>query len=390
VPANAQDSVPITIALPEPWGEHAVGVHAIAVVDSTRRAPDADGVEVPRPVLVRIWYPAEPGDGPPRPYMSDAVAEAWRTTLPVPSGWQRHVRTHAVDDAPVSRAQARWPVLLFSHGRSFPVENYQILFERLASAGWVVAAMSHPGEEALTELPGGEQFPFNGPGWDDEAERGAVLTGVVDQLVLDASRVLDRLEALDGSGDSRFAHRFDLAGGVGYFGHSLGGAAAVWTLQRDPRVVAAASWEGQVYRDADRPLVVAGPLLYIVGGANRDELLGRQFRPTGPEAPVFEVVIHGAWHASVGELLYIYRPYAPRDWKNRHRRELTAARVNQVTGDYLEAFFVHYLLGRRDAPEDDLLRPDPPGGAVQAWNYPEVELRMSTDDGFWTAASETP
>ncbi|MGD8495376.1 MAG: hypothetical protein PVF05_04240 [Gemmatimonadales bacterium] len=323
--------------------------------------------------------------------MSDAVAEAWRSTLPVPSGWQRRVRTHSVDEAPMSRTRSRWPVLLFSHGRSFPAENYQLLFERLASAGWVVAAMSHPGEEALTELPGGERFAFSGPGWDDPSERGEVLSGVVDQLVLDAARVLDRLEALDhGDGEGRFAGRLDMTCGVGYFGHSLGGAAAAWTLQRDSRVVAAASWEGQVYRAADRPLTTAGPLLYIIGGANRGELLGRQFRGGGTKAPVYELVIHGAWHASVGELLFIYGAYAPRDWQRRHRREITAARTNQITGDYLDAFFSRYLPGRDHAPDDDLLSPDPPGGDVQAWNYPEAELRMSKDGGFWTAAGETP
>lgn len=388
--AMAQSALLEDVALPEPWGEHAIGVQTLVVVDSTRSALDADGRDGPRPILVRLWYPARPGAGPTRPYMPDAVAEAWRTTLPVPSGWQHRVRTNAVDDAPLSGARRRWPVLLFSHGRSFPVENYQLLLERLASAGWVVAAISHPGEEALTELPNGKRFPFAGPGWEDESERGEVLTGVVDQLVLDARRVLDRLESLDAAGGGRFAGRLDLHAGVGYFGHSLGGSAAVWTLQRDPRVVAAASWEGQVYRAADRPLTVAGPLLYIVGGANRDELLGRQFRPGGPDAPVYEMVIHGAWHASVGELLYIYRAYAPRDWKRRHRREIGAARANQITGDYLVAFFSRYLLEKADPGDDDLLRPDPGGGDVQAWNYPEVELRMSTDGGFWTAASETP
>jgi len=388
--ATAQNALSEDVTLPEPWGEHGVGVQTMVVVDSTRSVFDADGRQVARPILVRLWYPARAGGNPTRPYMSDAVAEAWRTTLPVPSGWQNRVRTNAVEAAPWSDARRRWPVLLFSHGRSFPVENYQMLLERLASAGWIVAAISHPGEEALTELPNGERFPFAGPGWEDESERGEVLMGVVDQLVLDARRVLDRLENLGAAGDGWFAGRLDLHAGVGYFGHSLGGAAAAWTLQRDPRVVAAASWEGQVYRAADRPLTVAGPLLYMIGGANRDELLGRQFRPGGPDAPVYEMVIHGAWHASVGELLYIYRSYAPRDWRRRHRREIGAARANQITGDYLEAFFSRYLLEKSDHADDDLLLPDPVGGEVQAWNYPEVELRMSTDGGFWTAASETP
>jgi predicted dienelactone hydrolase len=88
-------------------------------------------------------------------------------------------------------SRKRWPVLLFSHGRSFPVENYQIALEQLASQGWVIAAISHPYEEAATLLPDGTTLPFRGPTWDDESERGAVLTGVVDELVRDASLVID-------------------------------------------------------------------------------------------------------------------------------------------------------------------------------------------------------
>lgn len=391
------DTVVVPLVLPEPWGDYPVGVHALVVVDSTRVVSDTAGRETPRPILVRIWYPAKRTVRPTRPYMQAPVAEAWRSTLPVPSGWERAVLTHGVDDAPLSTASTRWPVLLFSHGRSFPVENYQILLERLASSGWVVAAISHPGEEALTRLPDGREFPFDGPTWEDDSARGNVLMAVVDQLVLDAGRVLDRLAALDGghlpgtAGDEvDFAGRLDLAGGVGYFGHSLGGAAAAWALPRDPRVVAAASWEGQVYREADRPLTVAGPLLYFVGGANRAELAGRQYRGGGRAAPVYEVVIHGAWHASVGDLLYVYRPYAPREWKERHRRETSAARVNQITGDYLDAFFTRYVRGTDNGMYGDLLTPDTVDAAWQTRNYPEVELRVSSEGGFWTSPAGPP
>lgn len=391
------DTTLVPLTLPEPWGDYPVGVHAMVVVDSTRMVRDTAGRETPRPILVRIWYPAEPTVRPTRPYMPAPVAEAWRSTLPVPSGWERAVLTHGVDDAPLSLASTLWPVLLFSHGRSFPVENYQILLERLASSGWVVAAISHPGEEALTRLPDGREFPFSGPTWEDDSARGDVLMAVVDQLVLDADRVLDRLAALNGGhlpraagDDLGFVGRLDLAGGVGYFGHSLGGAAAAWALQRDPRVVAAASWEGQVYREADRPLTVVGPLLYFVGGANRAELAGRQYRGGGPAAPVYEVVIHGAWHPSVGELLYVYRAYAPRDWKRRHRREISAARANQITGDYLDAFFTRYVHGADGGADGDLLLPDTADGDWQRRNYPEVELRLSTEGGFWTSAASPP
>jgi dienelactone hydrolase len=369
-PVSAQPVV--SVALPPPWGQHTPGVATHVVVDSTRE--DAHVAGQPRRILVRVWYPTDSTAGSPRPYMPAAVADAWRATMPAAPGFQDAVRTHSVVDAPVSTAREKWPVLLFSHGRSFPVENYQIALEQLASQGWVIAAISHPYEEALTRLPDGSELPFRGPTWSDEADRGRVLTGVVDELVRDASLVIDTLEALDGGATSRFAGRLDLAAGVGYFGHSLGGAAAVWTMQRDPRVNAAASWEGQVYLDADRPLRVRAPVLYFIAGANRAELMGTQFRPAPGGGPVFELVMHGAWHASFGDMLHVYGHYADAPWHERHRRELDPLRANRITVEYLHEFFGHYLLGL----ELDLLWPDSGAelGSYRTWNYPEIELRV--------------
>lgn len=378
----SQDTDVRSISLPEPWGEYAVGVRETVLLDSTRSVTDAEGSDRIRPVLLRLWYPAADSDDRPRAYMHPEVAQAWRSTLPVPVEWESGVRPNAVDDAPLADATERWPVLLFSHGRSFPIENYQILLEQFASRGWAVAAISHVGEEAWTKLPDGAGFPFTGPGWDNEGERAEILMDVVDDLVRDARLVLDWLASADGAPSGPFAGRLDVAAGVGYAGHSLGGAAAVWALQRDARVVAAASWEGQVYRSEDRPLTPTGPLMYLIGGANRTQLAGRHFRAAGPDRPVYEVVIHGAWHASVGDLLFIYRRYAPRDWQERHRREITAERANQITGDYLHAFFSRHLLDQ----DADLLEPDMPDDDVNLWNYPEVELRVHLGrGGYWSS-----
>lgn len=385
--AQETDSLAVRpVALTEPWGAHAVGVITAVVVDSSRTVTAEEGREIPRPLLVRAWYPASgrPARSGTKPYMHPDVAEAWRGTLPVPSGWEDSVATNAVEGAPPADEASLRPVILFSHGLSWPVENYQMLLEDLASRGWVVVGISHPSEEVLTRLPDGTRIPFAGAEWDDDEERGVVLMGKVDEMVRDAGVVLDWLQSgAAGGGPGPLAGRLDLEQGVGYAGHSLGGAAAAWTQQRDERVVAAASWEGQIYRAEDRPLAVAGPLMYLVGGANRTELAGRHFRGAGPDRPLYEVVIRGAWHASPSDLLYIYRRYAPRDWQERHRREISGARANQITADYLHAFFTRHILGVGD--ESDLLDADGPDEAFGEWSYPEVEMRRSVGDGLWTA-----
>jgi dienelactone hydrolase len=370
--SRAQEASLKEIALPAPIGEHAIGVRTTLLPDRSRIDTLA-ATPGPRPILVRVWYPADSSDGATRPYMVPEVAGPWHGTLPAPNGFEARIVTNAVDDAPLATARQRWPVLLFSHGRSFPVENYQILLEQLASQGWVVAAISHPYEEAATRLPDGRVLPFSGPTWAHDSLRGEVLQGVIDELVLDAGVVLDWLERAVALPSDPFHDRLDLVRGVGYLGHSLGGAAAAWTMQRDPRVTAAFSWEGQVYRDADRPMQSRGPLLYMIGSANRADLLGKHFRP-GSNGSVYELVLNGGWHISVGDILYIYQRYAPRDWLRRHRREIDPLRANRITGDYADEFFGHYLLDR----PLELLWPDAPADLERGttWNYPEVELRV--------------
>jgi dienelactone hydrolase len=362
------------VTLPEPWGEFSPAVRTHLFTDSSRADTVSEAAGDFRPILVRIWYPSDADSGTVRPYMPADVADAWRATMPAADGFEDAVAAHSLADAPLSEAKRRWPVLLFSHGRSFPVENYQMVLEQLASQGWVVAAISHPYEEALTRLPDGRRLPFRGQAGSSESERARVLAGVVEELVRDASHVIDRLTALDGDAADAFGGRLDLAGGVGYFGHSLGGAAAAWTPQRDRRVRAAASWEGQVYRDEDRPLRTRAPLLYVVAGTNRAELVGTQYRPGRAGATVYELVLEGASHASFGDMLHIYRRYAGRDWLERHRREMDPLRANQITGDYLHEFFAHYLLGA----EMELLWPDSMKEleSYRTWSYPEVELRV--------------
>jgi len=378
-PATAQPAAPSLIRpvpFPEPWGPFTPSVRTYVLED--RPQPGKGGTqEASRPLLVRLWYPSD-GGGTPRAYMHPAVADAWRATLPAADGFETAVANHARVDAPLATARRRWPVLLFSHGRSFPVDNYQLCLEHLTSLGWVVAAISHPHEEALTVFPDGRRLAFAGPTWDEPEERGEVLTGVVDKLVGDAGRVLDHLENLE-AGPSPFHGHLDLDRGVGYLGHSLGGAAAAWTLQRDPRVVAAASWEGQVYREEDRPLRPRGPLLYLVGGANRRELAGHHYRAGITGGPVFEAILEGAWHASFGDLLHVYRRYADADWLRRHRREMDPLRANQISNDLLHEFFSHALSGT----PLDLLSPDSSDEdeSPATWDYPEVELRVFANYG---------
>jgi hypothetical protein len=66
-----------------------------------------------------------------------------------------HVDTHASASPPVSAERPTWPVLLFLPGWDSPREDYSALCADLASRSYVVIALSHPYESAVSVLADG-------------------------------------------------------------------------------------------------------------------------------------------------------------------------------------------------------------------------------------------
>lgn len=360
------------IVLPVPWGEHAVGYRRFDLTDSSRAETRGPRSGSARRFVVQLWYPAQGRVTSRVPYMDSLTAQAWAANQRLPAGFQRLVQTHAQRDLPFADSLGPLPVLLFSHGRSWPVQTYQAMLQDLASRGWLVVAMSHPHEEVLTTFADGSVAEFDQPPADSPGERGTLLTRAVDVLVGDAAFLVRSLRQWSVD-TAHMLHGHVDPTRIGYFGHSLGGSAAAQALARLAEVRAAATIEGSVYDSAARPMLVSKPLLSIIGGYNRAEL-GLHDYLAGPGGIVFEAVVHGAWHASFADLLLIYGASAPRAWHERHRRELAPERVNQITTDYLDAFFRRYL-GQEPTL---LLRPysDTELGSYETSGYPEVELRI--------------
>src|SRR5438046_4218607 len=107
------------------------------------------------------------------------------------------VATHGTVRAPISAAQKKWPVLLFSPGLSLPREMYTALCADLASRGYVVVALSAPYESAVSVLSDGSVVgqtahpDVMGPPPHPAIER------LIDIRTADNSFVLDQLSRLN-------------------------------------------------------------------------------------------------------------------------------------------------------------------------------------------------
>jgi pimeloyl-ACP methyl ester carboxylesterase len=165
-------------------GPHAVGFRALYQLDHTRQYdPDyrtdtaRPPVHRPRPILLCVWYPARattarrlayreylrvPSDDPRvaplarrlMPHVREVVCE--ETIGKKPGALSRkelaafeHLLTttaYAVKDAPA--AEARFPVVVYHPGLGGSYEDNSVLFEYLASHGYVVLSSAYPKADA--------------------------------------------------------------------------------------------------------------------------------------------------------------------------------------------------------------------------------------------------
>ncbi|WP_372458234.1 alpha/beta hydrolase family protein [Streptomyces sichuanensis] len=279
----------VTLRLPAPTGPHRIGVTTLHLVDRSRRDPWESAIPV-REVMTTVFYPARSVQG--CPVARQMTADAARSFVESGHAVHREVpgtgvdwaatATHAHTNAP---AQAvRRPVLLYSPGGGDPRTLGTGLAEELASRGYVVVTIDHPGDASEVDFPTATAHR--------EKLRPTVLRGaptpeffrtMISTRIADTRFVLDRLEAL-AAGHNPDAEGRPLPPGlgraldlrrVGVYGHSAGGTTAAEVLYEDRRVRAAVDLEGYldyppdasgregelfpVARDGvDRPLLLLG------------------------------------------------------------------------------------------------------------------------------------
>jgi dienelactone hydrolase len=301
--------------------------------------------------------------------MDTATAGMWVDRFGLPSGFERRVRVHSRADIAV--ASGRFPVIVFSHGLSWPSLMYQSYLEDLASRGYVVAAIDHPYGADVVVFPDGRvaRYGLWPDGFERDAARDSALAAYVgtwrDDIRYVADVVLDRV----GSSGPLRGH-LDLSR-IGVLGHSYGGSAGALALD-DPRIDAGFAMESRVRDSTTRPLTMPGPFMHVVGGYNRREMAGSQYR--AGEGPYYEVVVNGMWHAMFSDLIYIYAHYGDSAWQARHRNEIRPRRGLTITRALMTAFFGRYLKDERD-PLLHPWWPDEPSNSATS-PLPEVEMRI--------------
>lgn len=255
-----------TPPIAQPSGEQTVGYQRTVVANHERW------------VDLQVYYPASHTTAEQLTATPEELAKVLADAYGMPAFLMKDERPLPVYiDAPVS--EGRYPVLIFNHGHSSYARQNQENHIELASQGYVVIALNHPGFSLLSRNGDTLVYKNEDVGVYSKAEIEALLAqqakdwqrlrathtlsewqtvmneveqssfadvmAEFDQWVLNNQLVLNALLA-DAAFEASFATSLDLDK-LGYFGHSFGGAVATHMNMQQPQVKASFNLDGPVF-----------------------------------------------------------------------------------------------------------------------------------------------
>jgi pimeloyl-ACP methyl ester carboxylesterase len=215
-------------------------------------------------LLATIYYPTltipVPGNNT-APYLDPTTAQIWGGPLQYPNGSLEGLTTWNVYQAPALKEATHKPTIIFSPGGGENAIMYNTLNSELASQGYTVLALDHPGETPYLQLP-----EIDGVyGIDITATWNYTLqTAVYNMRVSDTLAVVrDLFAPFVQSINAPFNTTHYIA-----IGHSLGGAAAAGALAVEPSILGGINLDGLFIDLPD----VKKPFLMLAGAEHTPEI----------------------------------------------------------------------------------------------------------------------
>ena len=225
-------AVPV-FTMPAPEGDFSIGSETFHWVDSSRLEwfTDENDNDV-REIMVQAWYPSENSDSiGTNSYMdfmnlrSKTLASAGKIPAFLPSHLNM-ISTNTRNDVACSNKLEKYPLLIFSHGITGSRHLHQILFEHLASKGYIVFALDHSFDANLTIFPNGKIADYRSEitGHPDSV---LIREKQINTRAFDVGFIIDQVREIEtGMIDSKLSGRLDLDR-IALGGHSYGGATAI-------------------------------------------------------------------------------------------------------------------------------------------------------------------
>jgi dienelactone hydrolase len=335
---------------PEPTAYDQPGPHPVGNLGFTLADPAGQ-----RPLRVELWYPAsesaraaaERGQ-PLTAFVADEPDASTFAALvaAAPDACVRKQSRSAGEPA-LASVDGPWPTLVFSHCHGCARFSSFGLAERLASHGFLVAAVDHAGSTMFDRL--GEGLP-------------PLDTATLMQRRDDLIRVIDEL--LDPAAGSLPSGFIGLADGdrLGVFGHSFGAVTTGIVLQDDPRVKAgvaiAAPLENPVLPGVSMAAITE-PLMLVVAVEDNsitefgNNAIRTNFGMANP--PVWKLEFADTGHFGYSDLAGLDEFFAAgcgealRQTDNQPFSYAEPELVRELAAGRVAAFFAIHLLADDDA-----------------------------------------
>lgn len=362
--------------MPVPSGPYAVGTRTFLLVDESRiddASPIQNGY---RTVSVQAWYPAElTGEEERITYLRSYIRKEMEELNGPPAwfnGYLDRIRTNAYWNARIAHVDDRFPIILYSPSGNASL--HKILFEELASRGYVAVSISHPHWSNVLFDDQGEVIPQGGVGeryqdWFREENTSAVQTaksqilggytvGVLEKAQVDLNDarpiaieelrqwsedtgfVLDQIAEMNLAGFF-FDGQIDLSR-TGVMGFSLGGANAGQFCVTDSRCRVGINIDGFMFGDIlGTNLSVPFMFIHSENPELKPGLAGALFYER-TENSAYVVQIAGASHHDLGAPAPTGQPILL-DIEMGFDKFPDGAYLAQIMNNYILAFFDEHL-----------------------------------------------
>ncbi|KAH8896116.1 alpha/beta-hydrolase [Thozetella sp. PMI_491] len=249
-------------SLPGSDGPYSVGFSQYIIPHTTSNDP------TPGPgnaLLGNLYYPTrDTNNSSPVPYIDPQSAIIWGDALNLPRGLLGNLTTDLHGNASFLDAPTGHSTVLFSPAAGFNAWMYYGLLANLASHGYTVVAIEHPGEPPVVRWPNGTDTI----GLNIDVDFTPTLTREVHEFrVADLAAVLAWFPTLVRETHAPFDTSKFLA-----LGHSIGGSAAITFAPYHQEVGAAVNLDGgfsqnqTVVTDVKRPVFLMSSINHTVQG----------------------------------------------------------------------------------------------------------------------------
>jgi len=387
--------------MPVPSGQYAVGTRTFLLVDESRIDDESLIQNAHRSMSIQVWYPAELTGREERiTYMSKDIRIEMEEFSGPPAWFNSYldlIRTYSYWNAQIAQSDVQFPVVLYSPSGNASL--HKILFEELASHGYVVVSISHPHWVNVIFDDQGKVIPQGGVGerhqaWFQEENTsvvqdakaqilGGTTIGILEQAQINLNRarpiaiaeleqwsvdlsfVLDQLGMMSLPGGF-FDAQIDLSQ-IGVMGFSLGGANAGQFCVSDSRCRAGINIDGFMFGDVlDINLKVPFMFIHSENPEDKPGLVGALFYERA-ENSAYVVQIAGATHGDLGAPKPNGQPIIL-DMEMNLSQFPDGEYLARIMNEYILAFFDKHLMSK-PAP---LLDGTPP--------YPEIFFMKKDED----------